>query len=143
MRKILFAVITAVVLPAAALAFTWNLADQSTVSWDPVNATTKGDHIPAGEVEYEVFLVRSGEPKDARASLGRTQELEFTTTFDEEGSYLAGVQAIRTDGNGTTFSESAISWSDNATVVAFDVFGFRFFHAPKHVTGLKKQEVER
>ena len=35
------------------------------------------------------------------------------------------------------------SWSDNATVVAFDVFGFRFFHAPKHVTGLKKQEVER
>jgi len=142
MRQILFAAILTVVLPAAALAFTWNLADQSTVSWDPVNATTEGDLIPAGEIEYEVFLVGSGEPKDTRESLGKTHELEFTITFDEEGSYLAGVKAIRTDGNGTTFSESAISWSDNATVVGFDVFGFRFFYAPKHVTGLKKQEVE-
>jgi hypothetical protein len=139
MRKILIALALALLVPAAALGFIWEIADQASVSWDPVNATSQGAPIPASEVEYEVFLVGADEPKEARESLGRTNSTEYTITFDAEGNFLAGVRSLRVD-NGTVLSKSTISWSDDAEVVAVEVFGFRFYWAPQAVTGLQKQQ---
>jgi hypothetical protein len=113
----------------------WTTANQSTVAWDPVTQTSDGTVIPAGDtMEYNLFLVKAASSdRNADKILKDTvTTTEYVFTFDQEGRWLAGIQAIRTpEASPEDKKYSGIIWSDNAdTTLVPKPFGFIYFATP-------------
>lgn len=122
-------------LCSPAFALDWTTANQSTVGWDAVTVNTEGNPFPVGDtIEYDVFLVReSSTDRDAdRIKKGTTAAIQYVLTFDQEGRWLAGIQAIRTPiASPDDKIKSSIIWSDSIDVTFVPVpFGFIYFSSP-------------
>ena len=121
----------------------WNIANQATMAWDPVTIMGGASPIPPGDlIEYEVYWVKAGLPKDAvdlLAPIGTISETQFTYTFTEESDYILGVRAIRIpqDNPGLRLP-SGVSWSDNYEAVFEEkTFGVRYYMLPSNVIELR------
>jgi hypothetical protein len=85
------------------------VANAVVVAWDAVTTLVDGTQLPAGDsVDYEVLIALN---KDVPIIKGRTDQLEFSIVFDQEGTYFIGVRAIRIHNSEESISE--IAWSDD------------------------------
>ena len=122
-------------LTTSAFAVEWTTANQSTVGWDAVTQNVDGEPFPEGDtIEYDVFLVKeSSTDRNAdKIKKGTTADLQYVFTFDQEGRWLAGLQAVRTPAaSPEDIKRSAIIWSDSIDVTFVPVpFGFIYFANP-------------
>ena len=114
------------VLPAAALAVEYHVANQITLTWDVTPPNNAGEKI-----EYAIYIAPSGD-KESPVKLWQGPLLEYTVTLTEEGLFIFGLETIRLIDNDGTFEEvskAAIGWSD-APVVAPAPFGVRHYLPP-------------
>jgi len=129
-------------VPVFAQVNEWQIANQITIAWDPVT-TTDGGPIPVNDViEYEIYWVKEGLPKDSvdlLAPLDVATDPQFTFTFIDEGNYILGVRTVRIpEGAPNTRLNSTVSWTDDpAACLNGETFGVIFYQIPKAVIGLR------
>jgi len=121
------AVMLALILTPA-YAVEWKTVNQATIAWDPVTTNIDGDPIPAEHtIKYRVFLANATtDPnKENPVQLGETDQTQYLITLNVEGRYIAGVQSVRYDENGTELAVSPdINWSDVNGAATPNPFGF-------------------
>lgn len=123
---------------ANAMAVTWTVANQSTVAWDTVTETSEGKPFAEGDlIKYGIYIVEEGADRATAIKLDETDQIEYTITFENEGRWLVGIEAIRIPAASPTDRQlSAKTWSDAVDVTAVPTpFGFVYFAAPKSVGG--------
>lgn len=122
-------------LYSPALAVDWTTANQSTIGWDAVTTNTEGDPIPVGDtVEYDLYLVKeSSSDRDTdKIKKGTTDQLQYILTFNQEGRWLAGIQAVRIPAASPEDKKySTLIWSDSTDIsLVPKPFGFIYFASP-------------
>ena len=142
MKKIIF-LVGIVLLLLSGVCFAqdvqWNVANQSTIGWQPVTTLDTGDPLPEGSsISYEVFLIKENDSRDNLLPVATEASLQHTFTFTEEGKYLAGIRAVRIINESGFTVPGDISWSDDVLVVEEAPFGFAYYIAPAKATGLSQ-----
>jgi hypothetical protein len=122
-------------LCSQAIAIDWTTANQSTVGWDAVTMNVEGVPIPVGDtIQYDLYLVKesSVDRETDKIKKGTTDELQYIFTFNQEGRWLAGIQAVRTPAASPEDKKySTLIWSDNADAsLVPKPFGFVYFASP-------------
>ena len=119
------------VLPAAAMAVEYHVANQITLTWDVTPPNNAGEKI-----EYAIYIAPSGD-KESPVKLWQGPLLEYTVTLTDEGLFIFGLETIRLIDNDGTFEEvskAAIGWSDDPAVAPAP-FGVRHYLPPNMGTG--------
>jgi hypothetical protein len=114
------------VLPAAAMAVEYHVANQITLTWDVTPPNNAGEKI-----EYAIYIAPSGD-KSTPVKLWQGPLLEYTVTLTDEGLFIFGLETIRLIDNDGTFEEvskAAIGWSDDPAVAPAP-FGVRHYLPP-------------
>ena len=96
-------------------------ANQATVGWDEVVPLDAEDIIT-----YRLYTQLGS----TEIMVDEVSALEYTFTFDTEGIYTVGVQAVRNHTNGDPEQVSIINWSDENGVWTPSPFVFGYYIAP-------------
>lgn len=110
---------------AVAYAQTWYPTNQATVAWDAVASVATGDVI-----KYQVYtkVGATGTPTKVGGEITATQ---LAVTFNIEGRYFVGVEAIRYPVGETVGTKSTTSWSNVAAdCAAAGPFGIVYYVSP-------------
>lgn len=112
----------------------WQIANQVTVSWDPVTTNVDGQPI-TGTVSYKTYS--KPETGTVETLLGTVTATQATITFQAEGRYFLGVKSVR-NVDGIEIESSRIAWSNIAADCANGVtFGVQYYKAPANVINIK------
>jgi hypothetical protein len=114
------------------------IADQKTVAWDPVTTDTDGKPLPEGsDVRYRVYIMNSQTLNFVEVTTEPIIEMQYTITFNQEGNFFFGVQAVRYI-EGADPIGSKIAWSnDPANCLDGETIDIKHFRPPGNATGLR------
>jgi len=140
MKRLIFLLaIVFLLLTSPVFGQNWVTTNQATVGWDAVvYSTDQGERLV-----YRTYLVNSKtDPgKVNPALIGDTEELQYTFTLTQKGSYFVGVRSVVQVLEGSAWSDvsqSEIGWSDDPTYVAGgETFGIRYYPPPGVPGGMK------
>jgi len=119
----------------------WHVARKATIAWSQDYKLEDGRSLPSGTIKWLVYL-RDAAGNERQVTSKPITMPRYTLTLPGEGSYLVGVQSVRTataDKSDTAVVAAApIVWSSDPAVVAGRrPFGLRFFSPPASPTGLR------
>jgi len=142
MKRVVLAVILIFTLAhiAGAAEMVWKPTNQASIAWDAVTTFDDGSALPSGStVQYDTFTRGEKDPVTTYVRAATVTVPAVTLTFQIEGRYFVGVQAIRlVNGVVVPESNSTISWSDNADMVQGGIpFGISYYKKLKAVGGLR------
>lgn len=113
---------------------TWYTANQATVAWDAVAPVVSTDTI-----KYQVYTKVGATGTPVKVG-GEITALQLTITFNIEGRYFIGVDAVRyPTGETVGIRSDRIAWSDVATdCSSVGPFGVVYFVSPATPKNLKR-----
>jgi len=140
--KALFAITLLLLAPiaeAGATEIEWFNLNQGTVAWDASQGLADGSPLPeTDQIKYKLYLREKGTTEAIEQTTSPISELLFTLTISGEGSYLAGVRAVRVRGD-QELGQSVIVWSDEPEYVSEGKpWGFISFIPPALPNGLRR-----
>lgn len=141
MKKLLLALVFALLFVGVLTADIWYPANQRTIAWDAVTNMTDEDGniipIPSGDiVTYEVWIkdFYSG----VTESVGTTSDTQLIITLPSEGRYYPGVCTLRLPQGETDTVSSTISWGDDPLVTqSGERIGIYYYFFPEGPVGLR------
>jgi hypothetical protein len=116
----------------------WITANQISIAWDAVTNLENGDPIPPGStIKYQVWIRREGQTTATQTG-GESEATQGVVTFNSEGRFFIGVEAIRYE-NDQVVARSSITWSDSEDAEAVpSPFGVIYYLAPQSAKNLRR-----